>query len=201
MSKVHNLTGQKFGRLTALRPTGERRRGQIVWACQCDCGKFPHIPSYHLHSGVTTSCGCYGQSILGDATRTHAMSNKPIYNTWSRMHARCYNPRIERYRYYGGRGIKVCRRWHKFENFYADMGNCPTSGHSLGRIDNDANYSPKNCRWETRDQQANNKSNCVFITANGITQTMAQWARCAGISESTIRRRMNRGLSDERAVA
>jgi hypothetical protein len=94
------------------------------------------------------------------------LKNK-AYRAWNNLKKRCNNPNNISFVYYGGRGIKVCRRWKKFENFIADMGLPPSEKHSIDRIDNDGNYEPSNCRWATREEQANNKSNNKFITHNG----------------------------------
>ncbi len=124
------------------------------------------------------------------------------YRVWRGMHNRCYNAKQEAYPSYGGRGIVVDLRWHGkegFFNFIADMGPKP-EGASLDRIDNDGPYSPENCRWATKDEQANNKRNNRWITANGKTQTMAQWAKELGCNPSNIIYRIKSGMTPEQAV-
>ena len=93
--------------------------------------------------------------MLGESTTTHGLSKHPLYLTWKGMRNRCNNPRTPRYSDYGGRGIKVCKRWDKFENFLADMGEKPP-GMSLDRKNNNGNYTPRNCRWATPAEQRKN---------------------------------------------
>lgn len=124
------------------------------------------------------------------------------YRLWRAMHNRCYNSNVKSYRDYGARGIFVAERWHGsqgFHNFLADMGERPLKA-TLDRIDNSGPYSPENCRWATRDEQANNKRNNRWITANGKTQTLAQWARELGCNSANILYRIKSGMSEEEAV-
>jgi hypothetical protein len=102
------------------------------------------------------------------------------------MKGRCQNPNNHKYPIYGARGIKVCDRWQKFENFLADMGERPSKKYSIDRIDNDGHYTPDNCRWADRYEQQNNTRRNRLITINGETKTMSQWGRQFGISPDTI---------------
>ena len=121
----------------------------------------------------------------------------PLYHTWYGMLARCQNPKAQSYRNYGGRGITVCDRWHKFENFYADMGDRPSNKHSIDRIDVDGPYSPENCRWATWEEQANNKRNTVWIEFQGERLSAAQWGRRLGVVSDlhAIAKKYNRSLA------
>ena len=116
------------------------------------------------------------------------------------MKNRCINSKVTSYKNYGARGIKVCDRWLKFENFLADMGERPSDQHSIERIDNDGNYEPSNCKWATRAEQVNNKRNTRNITANGETLTLAEWARRLGCTHTAIIRRISTGMPEEIAV-
>jgi hypothetical protein len=117
----------------------------------------------------------------------------PEYWIWAAMKQRCFNRNNSQFKDYGGRGITVCNRWLKFEQFYADMGPRPTTDHSLERDDNDGDYCPENCRWATRsEQQSNTRRNRLF-TYDGRTQTVTQWAEECGLSPDAITKRIDRG--------
>lgn len=157
-----DLTGQRFGRLTVIeaghRDPKERR---LYWRCLCDCGNEHVTRGAQLRRGETRSCGCLRVDMGKAKTLTHGMSRRKtrrkVYGVWATMRRRCDNPGQQSYRLYGGRGIKVCERWHTFENFYADMGD-PPAGCSIDRIDPDGDYEPGNCRWATaKEQRANQR--------------------------------------------
>jgi hypothetical protein len=101
---------------------------------------------------------------------------------------------------YVGRGIQVCDRWRKFENFYADMGDPPTPGHSIDRINNDGNYEPENCRWATKQQQCRNRSSNRPVTYKGVTKLACEWDEQNGWRPGTVLKRLRRGWSIERAI-
>lgn len=129
------------------------------------------------------------------------MSRTQTFRRWAAMLNRCMNQRAACFKNYGGRGIKVCERWMRFENFYADMGDCPP-GLSLDRIDNDGNYEPANCRWATIVEQARNKRNTVLIAAFGVKRTIEEWSRETGLPWGTIYgRAILRSWPGERAVS
>lgn len=124
----------------------------------------------------------------------------PEYGVWCTMRRRCDNPNVERYAQYGGRGIKVCERWHKFENFIADMGPRPSAKHSIERRDNDGDYEPSNCYWATVEQQVYNKQNTRFLDYEGKKLTLPQAAELAGIKKGTLIARLQQGWSVSRAI-
>jgi hypothetical protein len=108
---------------------------------------------------------------------THGGSYRQEYQSWAAIKARCGNPKNVAFRYYGGRGIKVCQRWlESFEAFFQDMGPKPSPDSSIERIDNSGNYCKENCKWATRFQQMNNTRKNLFIEFNGYRMTMAQWS-------------------------
>lgn len=204
-----NLTGKKFGRLTALKDVGKNKRGR-VWECMCDCGKFVQVISTYLTSMHTRSCGCLQPDMAkasGEKRRTHGHTsnkNKQFayeYHTWASMKNRCYRVGNASYKNYGARGITVCDRWlNSFENFYADMGPRPSNEHSLDRIDTNSGYSPENCRWADKYQQAQTRTNVRAITAFGKTQSAAAWERDTGIPSMVIRNRLDSGWDVEKTL-
>lgn len=173
-----DLTGQRFGKLVV-----DQYLGKSTWQCTCDCGRKSTVNGQRLREGQK-SCGC----AIGEANSLrsrHGMYKSRAYNIWQAIRQRCENPNEARFHRYGGRGITVCERWQKFENFYADMGD-PPKGTSIDRIDNDGDYEPSNCRWATPRQQSNNTSTNTHVTHSGKTQTLAQWAAELGIPYSRI---------------
>lgn len=198
-SKVTIPPGTRFGRLTVLREDPVRPSpGKVHWICRCDCGSETSPLVSDLRSGNTRSCG----RCVHPTQTTHGLSHRcSEYTTWASMLDRCRNPASTYYSRYGGRGITVCGQWQRFENFYADMGDRPSPDHSLDRIDNDGPYSPENCRWATRSEQGQNKCNNRWITYNGRTMRIAEWAEVTGIPVRAIKVRLGvHGWSLERAL-
>jgi hypothetical protein len=130
----------------------------------------------------------------------HGMSRTPEYAVWTTMLQRCHNHKAQNYESYGGRGILVADRWHKFENFIADMGRRPGPKYTLERKNNDLGYSPENCAWATYSENNSNRRPCRQITFEGETLTMKEWASRLRMSPSTIAHRLDRGMSVAEAL-
>lgn len=152
-----DLTDQRFGRLVVKEEAGVNKQRYYMWKCQCDCGNFTIVNGSDLRDGHTKSCGCLA---IEKATK-HGLAKMRAYSSWQDMIRRCNNPNATGYGNYGGRGIMVCDRWLKLENFIEDMGERPKRL-TIERIDNNGNYEPGNCCWasytdQLRNQRANTK--------------------------------------------
>lgn len=158
MAKALDLIGKQFGELLVVKR--ERNRKGVYWVCKCNCGSETTVRSDALRYGGTKSCGCYreaNRSVIGKTNATiHGLCGTKGYRVWNQMMDRCYNKNCKSYKYYGARGIKVCKRWHDPANFIEDMGQ-PPKGLSIERINNDKSYSKKNCKWATRSEQQQNR--------------------------------------------
>lgn len=200
-----NMIGKTYGYLLVLSeiaPTTAIIYGdgylhrQRRMMCICICGKEHPVRASGLRNGGTTSCGCKQSEGLKLRISTHGMSKKTEYRIWSDMRQRCQNKNTPYYKYYGGRGIKVCRRWAKFENFFQDMGPRPSMKHSLDRWPNkNGNYTLRNCRWATQEQQNNNKRNNVLLDFFGEKLTMKEVANKLEIKYISLVSRVKLGWS------
>lgn len=127
------------------------------------------------------------------------MTNSKIYKIWTGMVSRCRIPSSTGYENYGGRGIKVCDRWLRFENFLIDMGE-PATGQSIERIDGAGNYEPGNCKWASRKEQNRNQCDLVYVEFRGRCQCLSAWAEEVGSTFSTLKARINRGWPTEKVL-
>lgn len=193
--KLIDLTGQRFGRLLVIRCVGRDPEGRAMWLCKCDCGNETVVHSRHLRTGATQSCGC----LIKEAISTHGFSKERLYSVWCDMRARCLRPGEPSYAGYGARGIKICEEWNDYPNFRlwalnagydpgAAKGKC-----TLDRIDVDGDYCPDNCRWVSVEIQNNNKRSSHFLTVDGETHTLGEWAKMKGICYETLRERVQKG--------
>ena len=204
---VVDLRGIKIGRLTVVGFHGIIN-GKTYWDVVCDCS--PDIIRTIWGGSIsgnkknkTQSCGCHLKEIRGNATRTHGMSNHPLYYVWKGMIARCHNQNDPGFENYGSRGISVCNRWRESVTDFIDdvMPLGFEQGLTLDRINNDGNYEITNVRWATKEQQARNTRRNIRIAYNGITQTLTEWCDMLGLCTSTVTNRMTRwGISYNMAL-
>lgn len=132
----------------------------------------------------------------------HGMNKSPEHQAWVHMRQRCTNSRRKDFKHYGGRGISVCARWiESFTNFYADVGQRPSSAHSLDRWpDVNGNYEPGNVRWATKQEQIDNTRVVLMVTINGDTKSISAWEREMGLPKGMVRSREVRGWTIEEAI-
>jgi hypothetical protein len=195
------LIGRRFGRFIALALT--RKYDKPAMQCRCDCGNHRTVCVTDLIRGHIVSCGCFNSDRIASVGKkhrtTHGATGTKEFRAWAGMISRCRNPNYEFFKHYGGRGIKVCERWLKPENFLADMGSAP-AGTSLDRIDTNGNYEPRNCRWATRGEQMNNMRTNRLVTHGGETKTISQWAQQIGLNPATLSHRLKRGWPTAKAL-
>lgn len=177
MSKLIDLTGKKFGRLTVIKrvPKPERVKGRnAFFLCYCDCGNEKIISSLSLKRNVTNSCGCLKKELLSKRRSKHKASYTRLYKIWNGMMARCLNSKVENYKYYGERNIEICKEWLDYltfakwarENGYKD-------NLTIDRINNNGNYEPTNCQWITKSENSRKdhqgeKSNNAKLTQQEV---------------------------------
>ena len=163
MSTAKDLTREQFGKWTVLKRSGTNREGRATWLCQCECGTIREVVGKSLISNISKSCGCTRKeaaALASSAKNTkHGMKNTRLYTIWHSMKGRTLYPSTHSYEIYGGKGIRVCKKWKddflSFANWAVENGYNDTL--TLDRIDNDKDYCPENCRWVTWKQQANNR--------------------------------------------
>lgn len=172
MSTLLDLTGQRFGRWTALYQS-MRVGGNYFWWCRCDCGIEKNVGAQHLRSGATQSCGCLSAELSAKRFTKHGQIGLPEYKIWQAMRQRCTNPRVSGYLNYGGREITVCPEWSDFSVFFADMGSRPSIHSTIERRDNDQGYSANNCYWATRAEQNRNRRNNIWVRVNDRMMVLA----------------------------
>ena len=181
-----DMTGMKVGHLTVLSRAENTSQNKAQWLCRCDCGNYTVVSRRHLKNAGTNSCGCYAKEVARKTHTTHGMKKTRLYRIWSGMKDRCLNPNSRHWKHYGGRGIAVFDKWaDDFSSFAKwSMDNGYSESLTLDRINNDAGYTPDNCRWATYKEQENNRRNNVRITINGVSKTVAEWSQETGVHSS-----------------
>lgn len=207
MRGVDDLVGRKFGRLFVVEE-GERKidsdgrhRTSVKWIC--DCGATVTVRATRVRNGKTLSCGCIQKENLAMRNSIHQSCQTRLYRIWCAMKTRCDNPNTSIYKNYGGRGITVCDEWrNSFECFQKwALKSGYDDSKSVDRIDNNGNYTPANCRWATKIEQANNKRSNRMLYHNGVYKTVSEWAKVLNLPVYLIEDRVNKlGWSVEEAL-
>ena len=180
--KKIDLTGLNVGKWTVLHKSKRTvDNGKALWWCQCECGTKKEVYQYYLKRGTSRSCGCMFKKPV-----SHGKIKTREYYIWHSMLQRCSNDKCKAYKNYGGRGIKVCKRWKKFINFFNDMGKCPKD-YTIERIDNNNGYSKNNCKWASRSEQSMNRRNTLKVNLKKISES-------SGIGYSTLYYRLKNNL-------
>lgn len=194
MSRINDLSGKKFGHLTAKEQRGRTKTGGVKWLCVCDCGEVRILPTSALTSGNTSSCGCNKKILTSIRKKTHGMSKTVEYSTWCKMKERCYNKKIRDFKWYGAKGIIVCKRWlNSFENFLKDMGPKPTQKHSIERKNSKKNYCPSNCVWDVQKEQVRNREGVIKVIYNGVERRLIEVCEEINANPSVVRHRIRKG--------
>lgn len=202
MGNFIDITGQKFGRLTAIKKTRSDKCGHAIWLCKCVCGKEKEILGTHLVQGNINSCGCIrleNQKYIINKYKIDITTYLRLKRLLRKMYARCYNKNDKSFKNYGGRGIEICDEWLNKENGFEkfcewSINNGYKEELSIDRIDFNGNYEPDNCRWATMLEQENNKRNNINITYKGETKTLKQWSKLFKIPYNTTYSRYSRGF-------
>ena len=171
---LNDLTGKRFGNWVVLERAPNKKKA-TMWRCKCDCGKERDVSAINLSDGGSTNCGCKRIVASKAASTIHGKHNTRLYGVWKDMRSRCNTTTADDYKYYGGRGVKICDEWSSFENFWnwaiangydkdAPRGKC-----TIDRIDVYGNYCPENCRWVDMKTQCSNKRNSK--KENSLCQT------------------------------
>ena len=194
MTKI-DITGKRYGHLTAIRYDHTTKSRHEYWLFKCDCGKEKVIEKYSVTSGVQKYCGCQKWK------QKHGKSHERIYSIWHCMIQRCENKHNTGYKNYGGRGINVCKEWKDFRNFYNwSISSGYSNGLTIDRIDVNGNYCPENCKWATIHEQTRNKRTNTLITIGKETKCLCDWAKHYCIRVNTVCDRIKRGWSIENAL-
>jgi len=181
--KLLNLVGKQFGKLTVVKL--HHIKGGSYWLCICSCGKQTVNYIGDLRSGHTKSCGCLKIEKAGQQMLKHGMANTRFYATWVKILRRVRNPNCKEFKFYGGRGIRICKEWLKFENFRNDMlgsykiacNKFRETNVSIERRDTNGNYIPQNCCWIPFLKQCKNRRNTIRVRYGGKDMCLKDFSK------------------------
>lgn len=201
MPRINDITGKKFGKLTAIKRVGKSKRGRYLWLCKCECGGEKVVEHSDLVTGNTKTCGCV------ITNTSHGMSRSKLYKKWTDIKMRCYNPQNRNFKNYGERGIKMCEKWKNdfssfaiwaMQNGYDDS--APRGKYTIDRIDVNGDYTPENCRLVNIQTQERNKRNTFYAEYHGFQIPIAELCAELNIPSQTVYNRIVRGWTFEMAV-
>lgn len=201
---MKDLTGQRFGRWTVIKYAGFEN-SNYRWLCKCDCGNEKTVSQSSLKQGTSLSCGCLARELAKEKVK-HGLcrvgKESKLYWVYNSMIQRCNNPKDTAYKYYGGRGIKVCDEWANNRTSFFEWAykNGYTEGLTIDRINTNGNYEPSNCRWSDRYVQLNNTRRNHYLTLNGRTLTVKQWCVEYNIDPKLVYWRVKQGKTFEEAI-
>lgn len=186
MINLEKEINKKYNKLTVTSIKEYNGINSII-ICKCDCGNIIETKLSYIAYGHKKSCGC-----INKAKRKHGKSQTKLYRIYSNMIARCTNTERKDYKYYGGKGVKVCSQWvNDFEVFYSwAYNNGYKNGLTIDRIDVNKGYNPNNCRWVTKEKQSVNKTNTKYITFKGKTQSLKEWSEELNMPYSKLQYRV-----------
>lgn len=189
MGSFIDLTGKTFNKLYVIRRVGKTVYGDPTWLCRCTCGVEIVVGGNCVRSKQKSCKECYYESL-----RTHGLTQTKEYHTWEGMKARCYRKTDDSYFLYGGRGIRIDKKWkNSFESFLFDMGKAPSADYSIERIDNNLGYRKSNCKWILKTDQPKNRRTNTMVSINGEIKCVSEWGHVYGVKRNTIYERVKRG--------
>lgn len=200
MAKVKDLIGKKFNYLTVIEQDLSKEYSRPYWICKCDCGNIISVCGKHLAYASTTfkSCGCLRKNRFYIDGR----SNSQLYKRYKSIKDRCLNKNNKSYKYYGGRGITMCKEWINDFTVFSNwaINNGYKNELTIDRINNNKGYCPENCRWTTIEEQHNNTRKNRNYIFNGEKMTISQISKLCNVNYETLRHRLNIGLTIEQAT-
>lgn len=209
MSRIKDLTGQRFERLVVIERANNTKKGQARWLCRCDCGKICVVDGAHLRHGKIKSCGCLSKENTINRSTKHGMKKRAnpniLYYTWQNIKRRCLTPSNTHYHEYGERGITICDEWRDdfeaFYNYVSKLEHFGEDGYTLDRINNNGNYEPGNVRWATRKEQTRNRRSTIKVKYCGELISLKEAAERSGLNYDALRERYRKGLREDELFA